>query len=163
MGEWLNFNLIILILVLVSIVILVYIIIPPLDYSKKISIKDIATRDLTHMGRYDNTLESSIKIWVYSIEAALYMHGHRDNYLDVFINWNKNNNYDPKGIIENAIQAGHSAFLNDVESARENNVEVSFNVSNEYDWHTYPLSFYTNEYIKPDVLISDIEEIFGGD
>ena len=150
------------IILLCLVAVLSYIVIPPLELPEAYSITEIATRDLSHLGKYDHTTKVSTQNWIYAIEVMLYKRGFTDNYLNLFLDWNKDNNYDKDHFIEDGIQEAHTQFLHDLEEARENKEEVNFNVSHDYDWHNYPLSFCSNEYIKPKKLVLEIETLLGG-
>lgn len=151
------------ILLLCLIVVISYIAIPPLKLPSASSMTDIATKDLSHLGTYDHTTKVSTQRWIYSIEAMLYKKGFTDSYLDLFLSWNTKDNYDKNHFIEDGIQEAHTQFLHDLDEAREKNEEVRFNVSQDYDWHNFPLSFYSNEYINPKTLVLEIETLLGGD
>ena len=134
--------------------------VPRLPYPASFSsFSAIARRDLSHIGAYNDRTRISMRYWTYSIEAALYLQNFRKPLLDVFLNWNEQHNYDPDCFILNGIQDGHTKFLNDIQEAEENNKEVAFSVSSEYDWHNYPLSFCNNEFIRPDVLVNLIDTL----
>lgn len=120
-----------------------------------------ATRDLSHIGQYDNTTEVSIRYWTYAIEVAIYEVDKSFDTLTMLLSWNKEHNFDRDGYIEEGIQAAHTLFLNEIEQARTNNTEVKFGVSDNYDWHVYPLSFYNNEFLDPDKLINIVDNIIG--
>lgn len=149
----------------VTIFIIVFMIFPKLPDGSELQndkIAEIAKRDLSHLGRYDERLTVSVKYWVFAIEVALYYENKYYNALDMLHSWNEKYNYDPKGFILQGIEAAHSTFLLEVDKARNENREPKFKVAKEYDYHMYPLNFKYNDYIVAAELLADIDSILGG-
>lgn len=125
----------------------------------KTNIRDIATRNLAVIGRYDYRTTISVRFWIYSIEVAVYNVKPDLNLLDVLRAWNTECNIDDESLIYKGIEEAHTLFLKDLDTARENNTPVTFHVSYGYDYHLYPKSFMYNDYIDPDSLLERVDKI----
>lgn len=128
-----------------------------------VSIASIAKKDLHYVGTYNHTTTISVKYWVLSLEAAVYFANSSCNLIDTLRKWNKEYNYDPDNLILEGIESAHTDFLFILDKSREENTEPKFKISQQYDYHNYPLSFQYNDYINPNQLLQEVDRIIGGD
>ena len=127
------------------------------------NLRSIASRNLYYVGEYSNKTTVSLKYWITSIEVAVYHKNPEINLIDTLRSWNKNYNYDPKDFIITGIEEAHTCFLEALDKAREEKVQPNFKIDGSYDFHVLPLSFYYNDYFKPQELLSIVDKIIGGD
>ncbi len=127
------------------------------------SIYSIASMSLDCIGEYSNCTTTSIRYWIYSVEAAMWKKDSSLNLLDTFKQWNSESNNDQEGFILNGIEEAHTMFLSDLESARKEDRQPVFKVSSEYDFHVCPKSLIYNDYVDTGSLLQKIDVMMGGD
>lgn len=132
----------------------------PKDVIKSpVSIREVASRDLGLVGKYDERLSVSIKYWIYSIEVAVYSKNKSMNMLDTFRQWNDKHNTDPHNFIRTGIEDAHTLFVTELDVAREEKRDPVFKVSSEYDYHVLPRNIEYNDYVDARSLIDTVDNI----
>lgn len=108
------------------------------------------------LGAYDNKLHNSLRDWVYHCYCYFYKLNKDYDIYPIFKDW-ASTCIDEESLIYNAIEDGRSKFLEDLDTARQENKPVRFNYSNEFDFHQYSKLLKNNDRVEMDLIVSKLE------
>lgn len=148
----------------------------------KYPIYQIASQDLSTVGRYDARTSISIKYWIYAIVAYYYdvddstlsgvslesifstdslddeiLSSRQGQALQHIKAWLDEDVVDPCGYIMNGAKDAVRQIFKEIRDAKSNKRPVTFKVSPDYDFHVVAKSIEYNDYVNYKSLLSRLD------
>lgn len=127
-----------------------------------VTITEMAHRDLTYVGAYDDKMQVSLNIWLFHVLAVCYTEFGWVDVKALIREW-ENEIYDPDGLIRKCVGQSLKKFDKIVVDAKSNDTEPVFNISTKYNYHNLPSTLRCNDYCNLQYIISRLDDEIGGD
>lgn len=111
------------------------------------------------IGEYNSFVYHSLRLWCYSLEVSFYRINIQEDLHQLLLDWNAVCNVDPNGTLNDAIEWSHTAFLEELDIARELKREPHFGVSVDFDYTQFGNSLKNNDYVDMNTIIGYIDDI----